>query len=66
MGEKIDPAFSMDPILKYRRDGFHFQQLELLMQMNPNAVKAYFTYRPDAIEILKMLEEDMIDEDGDV
>jgi hypothetical protein len=62
MGDKIDPAFTVDPILKYRRDGFHFQQLELLAQMNPIAVKAYFAYRPDAMELLKMLEQDMLDE----
>lgn len=63
MGHKIDPAFMVDPILKYRRDGFWFQQLEMMMQLNPQAVKAYFTYRPDSIEVLKMLEEDMLDED---
>lgn len=63
MGHKIDPAYMVDPTLKYRRDGFWFQQLELMMELNPQAVKAYFTYRPDSIEILKMLEQDMLDED---
>lgn len=63
MGHTIDPAHMMDPTLKYRRDGFWFQQLDVLGQMNPNAMKAYFAYRPDAIEILKMLEQDMLDDE---
>lgn len=62
-GHKIDPAYMVDPVLKYRRDGFWFQQIQLLMQLNPVAVQAYFNYRPDAIEMLKMLEQDMLDED---
>jgi len=61
-GEKIDPAYYFDPVLKFKRDGFFFQQIELLGQMNPNAVKAYYAYRPDAMELLKMLEQDMLDE----
>ncbi len=65
MGEKIDPAHAVDPILKYRRDGFHFQQLEILAQYNPVALKAYFAYRKDSIDLLKMLEKDMLDEDGE-
>lgn len=63
MGHKIDPAYMVDPVLKYRRDGFFFQNIEMLMETNPSAVKAYYAYRPDAIEILKMLEQDMLDED---
>lgn len=63
MGHKIDPAHMVDPILKYRRDGFWFQQIEMMMQLNPQAVQAYFAYRPDAVEVLKMLQQDMLDED---
>lgn len=63
MGHKIDPAYMVDPILKYRRDGFWFQQIEMMMQLNPQAVQAYFAYRPDAVEMLKMLQQDMLDED---
>lgn len=63
MGHKIDPAHMVDPLLKYRRDGFWFQQIEMMMQLNPQAVQAYFAYRPDAIQMLKMLEQDMLDED---
>jgi hypothetical protein len=63
MGHMIDPAYTVDPMLKYRRDAFWFQQVQLLQEMNPNALKAYFSQRPDAIELLKMLEQDMLDED---
>jgi len=63
MGHKIDPAFMFDPTLKYRRDGFWFQNLESMMQLNPQALRAYFAYRPDSIEMLKMIQQDMIDEE---
>jgi hypothetical protein len=63
MGHKIDPAFLFDPMLKYRRDAFWFQQIQLLQEMNPNAVAAFFTARPDAFELFKMVQEDMLDED---
>jgi hypothetical protein len=65
MGHKIDPAYMVDPLLKYRRDAFWFQQLGLLQQANPQAFQAYFAYRPDQIELLKMLEQDMLDEDNE-
>lgn len=65
MAHTIDPAFMVDPTLKYRRDGFWFQQLEMLGQTNPEALQAYFASRPDAIDVLKMLSEDMLDEDMD-
>lgn len=62
MGNKIDPAYTVDPILKYRRDGFFFQNIDLVAQFNPQALAAFFAYRPDSIEILKMLQQDMLDE----
>jgi len=63
MGHEIDPAHFFDPLLKYRRDAFWFQQLQMMAENNPNALKAYFAYRPDSIEMLRMLEQDMLDED---
>lgn len=63
MGHMIDPSHMFDPTLKYRRDAFWFQQLQSLEMYNPIALKAYFAYRPDAIELLKMLQQDMLDED---
>jgi len=65
MGHKIDPSYMVDPLLKYRRDAFWFQQLALLQQANPQALQAYFAYRPDQIELLKMLQQDMLDEDNE-
>lgn len=65
MSQTIDPAYAVDPLLRYRRDGFWFQQLEVLSGMNPEAVKAYFSYRPDSIEVLKMLSQDMLDEENE-
>lgn len=65
MGHKIDPSYMVDPLLRYRRDAFWFQQLALLQQTNPQALQAYFAYRPDQIELLKMLQQDMLDEDNE-
>jgi hypothetical protein len=63
LGHQVDPAFMVDPVLKYKRDGFWFQQVQLLMQSNPIAIQAYYAHRPDNFELLKMLEQDMLDED---
>jgi hypothetical protein len=65
MGHMIDPSHIVDPMLKYKRDGFWFQQLQMMMQINPESVKAMFAYRPDAIDVLKMLSKDMLDSDMD-
>ena len=63
VGHKIDPAYMFDPMLKYRRDAFWFQQVALLQETNPNAVAAFFTARPDAFDLFKMVQQDMLDED---
>ena len=65
MGHTIDPAHTVDPMLRYRRDGFWASQVEMLANYNPNAVKAYYAYRSDNIDLLKMLEKDMLDEDNE-
>lgn len=65
MGELIDPSYYVDPINKYKRDGFYFQNMEMLSQMNPGTVQAFFAARPDAIDILKMLSNDMLEEDDE-
>ena len=65
MGHTIDPAHTVDPMLRYRRDGFWASQVEMLATYNPNAVKAYYAYRSDNIDLLKMLEKDMLDEDNE-
>lgn len=64
VGELLnDPSAFTDPILRFKRDPFFLQYLQLLAQVNPNAVKAYFAPRPFAMELLKMALEDSFDEE---
>lgn len=56
------PAAFVDPLLKYRRDQFFATNLQTLMQVNPIAVQAYYATRSDALEVLKMLLEDYLEE----
>lgn len=57
------PAAYVDPMLKYRRDPFWQQHVQILMQINPAAVKAFYTSRPDARVILQMLVKDFLEEE---
>lgn len=52
-----------DPLLQYKRDQFWLQNLNVLMQVNPSAIKAYYATKPHAKEILRMLVEDHLEED---
>lgn len=61
-----DPGAMMDPILRYRRDPFFIQWLQLLAEVNPAAVKAYFAPRPFAIDFLKMNIQDELDGEENV
>ena len=65
MGEKLDdPAHYFNPILKYKRDAFWQQNLQLMMETNPNAVKAFYAEDPEfSFENYKMLIQEMIDEE---
>lgn len=58
-----DPAASVDPMMRYKRDPFYLQYLQLLAQVNPNALMAQFAPRPHAMEFLMMDIEDMLAED---
>ena len=58
-----DPAASVDPILRYKRDPFFLQYLQLLAQANPIAMQAYFAPRPHAMEFLMMDIDDTLEED---
>ena len=49
-----DPSAVVDPILKYKRDPFFLQWLQLLAEVNPAAVQAYLAPRPYAMEFLRM------------
>lgn len=48
------PAASVDPMLRYKRDPFDLQYMQLLAQANPTAIQAYFAPKPYALDFLKM------------
>lgn len=58
-----DPSGFIDPLLRYKRDPFYLQQLQLMAQTNPAALQAYFAPRPFAMEFLKMSIEDALEEE---
>lgn len=58
-----DPSGFIDPMMRYKRDPFFLQYLQLLAQVSPAAVKAYFAPRPFAMELLKMAVADSLEED---
>lgn len=60
-----DPSALLDPLLQFSRDPFWMQNLQMLMQTNPTAVKAYFASKPYAYDLLKMMVADQIEEDGE-
>jgi hypothetical protein len=60
------PAALVDPLLRFKRDPFALQFLQLLAQVNPNAVAAMFAPRPMALDMLKMEITDMLEEDEDM
>jgi hypothetical protein len=59
------PAAFADPMLRFKRDPFALQNLQLMAQVAPNAVAAMFASRPMAMDTLHMELQDMLDEDGD-
>lgn len=59
-----DPASIVDPMLKYKRDQFFFQNMEMLAEYNPLALQAYFATRPDSLDILKHYIDDYLDEES--
>lgn len=61
-----DPSASMDPMLKYKRDPFWLQQLQLISSISPATVKAFFAPRPYALDFLKMEIEDSLEEDEEI
>ena len=57
------PAAMIDPMLKYKRDQFSMQWLEMMAEANPEAYMAYFATRDDVMDILKLYINDYLDED---
>jgi hypothetical protein len=58
-----DAAAFVDPLLRYKRDPFHLQWLQLVAQVNPAAVQAYFAPRPYALDFLKMCVQDYLEDE---
>ena len=59
------PAAYVDPMLRFKRDPFFLQWIQLMAQTSPNTVSAFFAPRPMALELLKMEINDMLeDEEG--
>jgi hypothetical protein len=58
-----DPTGYLDPLLKFRRDPFYMQHIQLLMQINPTAVQAALSTRPYTLDMLKMFIQDELDQD---
>jgi hypothetical protein len=60
-----EPCAIFDPLLKFKRDPFYLQQIQLLMQISPNTIKAL--YAPRSPELMKQLIdmeiEDMLESD---
>lgn len=57
-------AAIVDPVLKYKRDPFMLQHLQMMAEFNPAAVQAYFATRKDSMDILKLFLRDYLDEDS--
>jgi len=56
-----DPSAAVDPLLRYKRDPFFLQWLQLLASVNPTAVQAYLAPRPYAMEFLRMQIQDELE-----
>lgn len=61
-----DSGAFVDPLLRYKRDPFWLQNMQLVAQANPIAVQAYFAPRPYAMDILKMCIQDSLEEDENI
>ncbi len=59
-----DPGALINPMLKFKRDPFWLQWAQLMMQINPGALKAMAAPKPHSLEFLKMEIEDQLEDDG--
>jgi hypothetical protein len=59
-----DHSAFIDPMLRYKRDPFYLQNMQLLAETNPSAVLAYLAPKPFALDFLKMIIQDDIDDDN--
>jgi hypothetical protein len=58
-----DPAALFDPLLQFNRDPFYIQHISILMQVNPDAVKALYATKPYAFDLLKTFILDLTEEE---
>lgn len=61
-----DPSAFVDPMLRYKRDPFYLQYLQLMAEINPAAVKALFVAKPYAMDFLKLELEDSLEDDDSI
>lgn len=59
-----DPGALINPMLKFKRDPFYLQWAQLMMQINPGALRAMAAPKPHNLDFLKMEIEDMLEDDG--
>ena len=59
------PAAFVDPMLRFKRDPFALQSMQLMAQLAPNTLMAMFAPKPYAMDHLKLEIQDMLDEDED-
>lgn len=63
VGEFLDtPGARLDPMLKFIQNQFQAAHIQTLARFNPNAVKAYYSTRPDAFRILQEMLKDYLEE----
>ena len=55
-------AANVDILLRYKRDQFWSANLQIVAQYNPEAVRAYFATRSDAMDVLKDYLNDYLEE----
>jgi hypothetical protein len=59
------PASYVDPMLRFKRDPFSLQSMQLMATLAPNALLALFAPKPHAMDHLKLEIQDMLDDDED-
>ena len=65
MAEKLgDPAHRFNTLLKFKRDAFWQQNMQMLTEMKPEAVQAYFAEDPEfSFEMYKEFMNDILEDE---
>jgi hypothetical protein len=56
------PSAYVDPMMKYKKDAFFFQNMDYMKEANPMAVQAFYATREDSLDLLKRLLQDYLEE----